>query len=147
MSIFAELFGVFMSEQIEHKGVILSINTSKAIVKIERKSACSGCHAQSACSAADKEDREIEVVLPHSDFSIGEEILVTGNYSMGLKAVLFAFVIPFLLMLISLFVSKGYVTDAFAGVISLVVLSVYYIILSFFKDQLKRRFLFIAKKL
>ena len=63
------------------------------------------------------------------------------------RAVLIAFVIPFLLILISLFILRSYVSsEALSGTIALSVLIPYYIILSFFNKKMKTKFQFHLKK-
>jgi hypothetical protein len=50
-----------MSQIIEHSGIIENINGSNIRVQIIQESACSGCHAKGACSAADLKDKYIDV--------------------------------------------------------------------------------------
>lgn len=66
---------------------------------------------------------------------------------MGLFAVLIAFVIPFLLIFISLIVLRNYTpNEAISGSISLGLLIPYYIILSLFNKKLKNKMRFSVEK-
>ena len=46
-------------------------------------SACAGCHAKSACTAADKKDKIIEVEDSSGNYQIGDAVVLTGQSSMG----------------------------------------------------------------
>lgn len=78
-------------------GTVKEIKGDRAIVHIERHSACSQCHAKGACTSADKDQQLIEV----EDFPLGlmkgaKVRIVAVEGGTPLKAVLFAFVIPIL---------------------------------------------------
>ena len=136
-----------MNQPIEHAGVIHQINGKHIRVQILQESACSGCHAKGACSAADKKDKFVDIESDDSDYKIGEQVTLYGQSSMGLFAVLLAFVIPFLLILLTLFVLKNYTdNEAISGSIALGILLPYFIILSFFNPRLKSKLKFHIKK-
>lgn len=137
-----------MSEIIEHSGIIQNVNGKHIQVKIVQLSACSSCHAKGACSAADVDDKLIDVETDRTDFSVGETVLLYGQSSMGLLAVFLAFVIPFLLILFTLLILKLYISnEALAGSIALVTLVPYFFILSRFNSTLKSKLKFQVKKL
>ena len=135
-----------MSQIIEHTGKIISIEGDQIQVLITQNSACSGCHAKSACTAADSAEKIIDVVSSDRSFKLNDEVILYGQRSSGLRAVLLAFVIPFMLILITLFVLR-YFTDnePLSGTIALSTLIPYYIILSLFKDKLKSKLQFYIK--
>lgn len=136
-----------MSEIIEHSGIIRNVNGKHIQVQIVQLSACSSCHAKGACSAADVDDKLIDVETDRTDFTVGETVTLYGQSSMGLLAVLLAFVIPFVLILIMLFILKAYTSnDVLSGAIALGALIPYYLILSQFNSKLKSKFKFQVKK-
>jgi len=136
-----------MSQLIEHAGVIHQINGKHIRVQIFQESACSACHAKGACSAADMKDKYIDVESDGFDYKIGEQVTLYGQSSMGLFAVLLAFVIPFLLILLTLFILKNYTdNEAISGSVALGTLLPYFIILSFFNSRLKSKLKFHIKK-
>jgi len=136
-----------MSQKIEHNGKITQIDGCKIQVQIIQVSACSSCHAKGACSASDMDEKIIEAESFDSTLKIGDTVQLTGESSMGLFAVLIAFVIPFLLILLSLYVSGFYTTnEAISGTISLGILIPYFIILSFFNKKLKNKLKFSVQK-
>jgi sigma-E factor negative regulatory protein RseC len=136
-----------MSQQIEHTGIITRIDNKNIRVQIVQQSACSSCHAKGACSAADMDEKFVDVESTDSSLKIGDQVVIFGQNSMGLLAVLLAFVIPFLLILLTLFVLRNLVaSDSVAGLIALGTLVPYYIILSFFNKQLKSKLRFQLKR-
>lgn len=136
-----------MSQLIEHAGVIHQIDGRHIRVQILQESACSGCHAKGACSAADMKDKFVEIESDGSDYKVGEQVTLYGQSSMGLFAVLLAFVIPFLIILLTLFILKNYIdNEAISGSIALGTLLPYFIILSFFNSRLKSKLKFHIKK-
>ena len=61
------------------------------MVCIEQQSACSACHARSACLASDKKEKLIEVKGESRQFAPGEEVMVVAQSSSGMQAVALAF--------------------------------------------------------
>lgn len=136
-----------MSQLIEHAGVIHQIDGRHIRVQILQESACSGCHAKGACSAADMKDKFVDIESDGSDYKVGEQVTLYGQSSMGLFAVLLAFVIPFLIILLTLFILKNYIdNEAISGSIALGTLLPYFLILSFFNSRLKSKLKFQIKK-
>lgn len=118
------------------------------MVQIAQLSACSSCHAKGACSASDIDEKIIEVHSSDNTLKIGDFVQLTGNASMGLFAVLIAFVIPFLLILFSLAAFNHYaVNEALSGTISLGILIPYYLVLSQFNNKLKTKLKFTISKI
>lgn len=136
-----------MSQTIEHTGIVNHIKGNQIQVLIIQQSACSSCHAKGACSASDMDEKMIEVESTDSTLQIGDRVLLYGQSSLGLFAVLIAFVIPFLIILITLFILQYYaVNEITSAGIALSVLIPYYIVLSFFNKKLKTKFKFLIKK-
>ena len=137
-----------MSEIIEHSGIIHNIQVKHIQVQIVQMSACSSCHAKGACSASDMDDKLIDVETDRDDFKVGEPVILYGQSSMGLLAVLLAFVLPFLLMLATLLLLKSYTdNEAISGSIALATMLPYYFVLSRFNNKLKSKLKFHVKKL
>jgi sigma-E factor negative regulatory protein RseC len=136
-----------MSKIIEHSGIVHQINGKHIQVQIIQQSACSGCHAKGACTAADMDDKYIDVESDQTDFKVGDPVTLLGQNSMGLFAVLLAFVLPFLLILLTLFILKQYtISEALSGSLALSILIPYYLILSLFNKKLKSKLVFQIRK-
>ena len=136
-----------MSERIEHSGFVTRVEGKNIQVQIIQMSACSSCHAKGACSAADMDEKFVDVESADDSLRIGDQVNIVGESSTGLLAVLLAFVIPFMLILTSLFVLRDIVpNEAVSGTVSLALLIPYYIILSLFNKKLKRKLQFRIEK-
>lgn len=127
-----------MSQIIEHSGIVQHIDGKHIRVQIVQESACGSCHAKSTCTAAEMKEKYVDVEAETTDFKPGDAVMLYGRSSMGLLAVLLAFVLPFLLILITLFVLRSQTdNEALSGTIALAILVPYFIILSFFNQKLK----------
>ena len=138
-----------MSESISHNGIIEKIDGNAVFVRIIQQSACSGCHAKGMCSASDQKEKIIEVNDPNSGrFHINEEVTLCGQSSLGLQAVLLAFVLP-LIIVVAAIVAGNYLQwdETTSGLTGLLLLVPYYSILYFLREKLKRKFIFTLKKL
>jgi positive regulator of sigma E activity len=112
-------------------------------VIISQQSACAGCHAKSACAVSDAEDKEIDVSFVNGVYHPGQEVTVLFRESAGFKALFYGYLLPFtlvLLMLIILFSTTN--NELISGLLALGILIPYYITLYFFRDKLKRMFIF-----
>lgn len=132
-----------MEEKVLHDGVVQQVSDNKITVVIINASACSSCHAKGACLASDMKEKEIDIVRFSGEYHIGQHVNVVGTASQGMKAVLFGYLLPFLLVLTTLFISIILTkNEALAGLLSLLILIPYYGILYFFRGYIKRSFEF-----
>nr|NQU94103.1 SoxR reducing system RseC family protein [Bacteroidota bacterium] len=136
-------------DQIMHSGIITEINRDSILVSIIAESACAACHAKGFCSVADQKEKIVEVNRDHkTDHKIGERVSVTMQRAMGMKAVLYGYFIPFVILMITLIVSiKVTGKEGVSGLISLLVLIPYFFALYMLRDKLKRNFVFKISKL
>ena len=135
--------------KIEHEGIISSIDNNYIYVKIMQTSACAECHAKTMCSLSEAKEKVIEIPNSQSNYRVGDAVTITGAPSLGLMAVFYAFVLP-LILLLSVLVVVLWLSDSEISAIlfSLVSLLVYYIVLYFYRDIMKKKFVFtLTKKL
>ncbi|MFC0876008.1 SoxR reducing system RseC family protein [Saccharicrinis sp. FJH2] len=132
------------SEAITHSGKVQKISGDCIEVEIQTGSACGHCSASDQCVAADSSTRRITVENYQGPaLNIGDWVTLTGKNRDGLTAVFFAYFLPFILVIVTLFVSNSIVdSEAISGLISLGILIPYYIVLWLFKNRLKRKFSF-----
>lgn len=137
-----------MANIITHRGIVENISGSYITVRIVQASACASCSAKGHCSSADSKEKIIEINTSQaSSYLVGEEVIVVGQMSMGMMAVLLAFIIPFFILVFSLFLLMS-VTDnneLVSGGISLALLIPYYIVLWLNQNKLKKNFSFSIK--
>jgi len=138
----------FPGQTIEHEGTIQGISGDVVRVEIISRSACADCHAKGVCSLPEQASRVIEVEGSTERFRVGEPVKVVMEYRMGLKAVFWAYILPFLIVLATLFLSSAVTPrEDIMGLSALGMLSVYYILLRLFRDRLKKTLIFKIKKL
>ena len=102
---------------IEQKGVIEEITDGLAKVRITSFTACANCFTKDSCGIYKAVDRHIEIPTRKGEFQKGELILT----SIRLK-------------------------ELYAGLISLLILVPYFTGLYFFRDHLRRTFIFTMRK-
>ena len=138
---------LFRSIMIEHQGVITDIAGHKVSVTILQQSACSSCHARGACTAADSKEKMVDIADYTGKYKVNDLVTVVGQKSMGYRAVLWAFVIPIIILVSILVVSVnawglGEIDAALAAIISLVP---YYAILYLLRNRMAGSFKFTIK--
>lgn len=131
-------------EVIKHKAEIVSVTNGIAQVKIVQQSACSACHAKSVCHVSENKEKMLDVPTGGQSFAPGESVSVEGSTRMGLKAVLYAFVIPMILLIgvVALSINLGGWSDSLAALCGLAVMGVYYFVLFLLKEKFRREFVF-----
>lgn len=139
---------MLMDELIRHEGVILSTSGEMAHVQIVQTSACSACKAKSMCMSAESQSKEMDVRMLEP-MQVGDRVEVQVRERLAWKAVLLAYILPFIVML-AVIVLLDFATnwsEAVIGTISLCAIALYYIGLSVFKHRLQTQFSFTARKL
>lgn len=135
-----------MKPDISHEGYIAEISDKKIMVQILSKSACSSCHARGMCTAFDMTEKLVEVRNDHKhQWNPGDHVDLVMTQSMGNKAVILGYFLPFILVLLTLVISSRYLGELWAGLLSLAVLVPYYILLSAFRERLSNTFEFRIK--
>ena len=129
---------------IKHLGIVENIQGSHLSVRIVQTAACS---AKGHCSSADSKDKIIDIIdTAASSYQVGEKVMVVGETSMGMMAVSLAFVLPFVLLIFSLFLLMAWIeNELYAALLSLAVLAPYYFVLWLNKTRLKQKFSFTIK--
>ena len=131
-------------DNIRHRGIISEIDHDTIHVTILAESACASCHAKGYCGVADQKEKVIEVKRNrNSNHQIGDYVSVMMQRSLGLKAVLYGYFLPFIILLLTLIVSLEQTgNEGMSGLIAILVLVPYYITLYFLRDKLKNKFVF-----
>lgn len=134
-----------MVNNIKHLGIVENINGSWLKVRIVQSSACSACSVKGHCSASETKEKLIDVYNKNGvSCRIGEQVMIVGTTSMGMKAVLLAFVLPFVVLLLALVVSLRLTAgdEVTSALIALGTLVPYYLIIYLCRKQLSRSFTF-----
>ena len=135
------------SKSIEHLGVIEQIEGSTARVVFPTHSACTACHAKGVCSVAGMQEKSVDVIHD-GDVETGEKVKVILKRSLGYKALLLGYFLPFLVVLFSLVLLTAILdNEALAGLYSLALLIPYYLIIYFYRKKIRSEFSFTIRKL
>ena len=135
-----------MTNIITHQGIVENISGSQVFVRIIQTSAFSTCSVKGHCSSADSKEKVIEVTDTSSAWKIGDEVTIIGATSMGMRAVLLAFLIPLFLLIFGLFIFKTVLhSELYGAFAALAVLIPYYYIIWLNRTRLKQKFSFTIK--
>jgi sigma-E factor negative regulatory protein RseC len=137
-----------MTDIIKHRGRVEKVEGSHVVVRIVQTSACSACSIKGHCNASESKEKLIDVFEVNASYQIGEEVVLLGTTSMGMQAVLLAFGVPLVILIVALGITM-HLTDGDALISSLVgLLSIvpYYFAIHFNKDKLKKTFSFTIEK-
>lgn len=137
-----------MAEVVSHKGRVTGCSDGKVTVEIVSESACAACHAAGLCTMAESSKKIIEVPLgTRESYVTGQEVEVCLAQKSGLKAVLFSYVIPVMILLI-LILSLSYsgLGELAVGLLSVGGTALYYLVLYLFRGKLAEGYAFYIKK-
>lgn len=129
---------------ITHPGIVQDIDSNRIHVRILSMSACASCHAKGMCTIADMEEKVIDVRRTGKQtYKVGDKVVLVMKKSLGSKAVLLGYFIPFLILISSLIIFLSLTdNELFAALLSIGLLVPYYLLLFLLKDKLSKTFEF-----
>jgi len=139
-----------VSQTITHEGIVVGVEGENVTVRFVRNSACSQCHAKALCSGSTSESESRTVVaksygLP---YYVGEEVRFTVASGVAWSAVRWAFMVPTLLVLASLFLAVHlWHSEMMACLVTFVVLAVYYFVFWLNRKRLEKRVEFVLARI
>jgi len=130
-----------------HSGIIKSIDNQHIIVTVLSQAACVSCHAKGACSAADIQEKEIEITKWQGEYTQGERVEIISNNSQGFRAVFLAYVLPLILMVTELVIgSIATDNEVITAIGALIILCAYYFMLYLFRQNVMKSMKFELRK-
>ena len=130
---------------VEHTGIVKKHDNRFVTVQITSLSACSGCHAEGACTVSGKKDKTIEIAGSYN-LKEGDCVTVQMEKSLGYSAVVLGYLIPFIVVIASLIVFLALkVKESYAGIIALLSVVPYYFFLLLYKNKINKKFVFSLK--
>ena len=144
---------------IKHDGIVIAVNgDGTVLVRIVQTSACAACKAKAMCASAESKEKEIVALFvgeeakrregERQDIKLGDEVVVMVQQKMGWKAILLAYMLPFIVMMTVVAIGNGLlgIREEVIGTAALCAMGVYYIVLGFFKDKIQKDFSYTARK-
>ena len=131
-----------MEHRISHEGIVTNTNGDEVEVKILSKSACASCNIKGACNMSEMKEKIISIPRPRDkEFSVGQEVRISMGLGQANKTVIFAYVIPVIILIGMIFTLNSLKLDeGINALISIGSLVPYYLILFLFRGKIKRKF-------
>ena len=129
-------------ETVSHEGVITKINDDSLEIKIVSQSACAACHAKSACTMSDQQEKVLLVPRPKGqEFQLFQKVNVVMGIGQGNQAAVLAYLVPIVLLLAVLFLCLGLgLGEGLSALLGIAALIPYYAVLYILRDKLKKKF-------
>jgi len=137
------------SEIIKHIGTVTSIESRCVCVEITSHSACSSCNVRMACGMSESAAKNVDVHTDKaSDFSVGDTVVVGVKKSIGITAVILAYVVPIIFLVTSLIIGLSLFeqNEGLVAISSLISVAVYYVGLYLLKDKIDNKIQFSITK-
>jgi len=127
-----------------HPAEIIQIQKNKLLVQICRPEACSGCAIKSTCQLKENTKQQLIIPTKHtSNYHIGQSITIEISNRTGFLAILYAYILPLILMLSTLIITINITpNELIVGFFSIFVLIPYYTALYLCKNHLNQKFSF-----
>jgi len=130
-------------QEIDHAGVIKTVEDGIATVEILQKTSCASCELTGVCSSSESSIKEVQVPIKNLDYKAGEHVNIVFTRSEGFTALFIGYVLPFIVMLFTMSILKAFnYDDLVAGLASLLILIPYYGSLFLLKNKIRALFEF-----
>ena len=134
------------AESISHLGEVTQCKGDRAIVQLIQHEACHSCHIKEFCGKG--EGKVVHFEVSQNNLSVGDQVSLQISPSIGFKALFWAYLFPFLLILIVIIGgSMLAIAEHWLGITALFILLPYFFGLSRFKRILKSQLNLQVKKL
>lgn len=136
-----------MSNTIRHEGIIDSIEEGCVHVRILQTSACAACKVKGYCNAAEAKEKLVDVYCDDvAAYRTGQEVTVATSSDVAARALLWAFGLPFVVMVGVLTLVLWRTGDeGLAAVSGLLSLVPYYGLLFLLRHRMRRQLAFVIE--
>ena len=125
---------------VKHEGVVSKITNDVVTISLKGNINCEACNAKAACGVSESNSKEIEISNSSQTLKLNENVEVLLKKNLGLKAVFWAYVFPFILMLTVLLIASTLFQEWIAGLLSIAILIPYYLMLYVLRNTFKKAF-------
>lgn len=140
-------FKTFDENLVKHEGIVSKISNNSITIALKGNLHCESCNAKSACGVLDADSTEIEINAPVQSLELNENVEVFLEKGLGLKAVFWAYVFPFILLFAALLIASAVYQEWIAGLLAIGILIPYYLLLYVLKNSFKSAFKVSVSKL
>jgi sigma-E factor negative regulatory protein RseC len=132
-----------------HQGKVKEIRDHFLFVEIERSAACASCHAKSACFASQRKNEIVPIFTDEANtYQIDEIVQVSFKKSIGAKAIVIAYLCPFLVLSMGLFLTYYLTKNELLSIcVSFVATALYFLLIKKMDNKLKKQFTFSVSKI
>ena len=133
-----------MSQKICHSGIVERIDDGCVHVRIVQTSACAACKVAGYCNAAESKEKIIDVYCDSvAAYQVGQQVVVSTSGQVAVKALLWAFGVPFvLLMTVLVLVLLLTANEGLAALSALAALLPYYLVLWLLRNKMREQLAF-----
>lgn len=137
-----------MGAVVEHAGVVKAVAEGRVDVEITVESACGSCKARSQCAMSEQAEKVVTVWTEIADaYEVGQQVTVEMEQVMGIKAVVYAYVVPFFIILgVLLVLMECGAGEVVSGLSALGACALYYIGLWLLRHKLEKIIVFRIKQ-
>ena len=128
-----------MSE-ILHTGIVRKKNNSEVEVEIVDGVECSTCSLHGACNISETREKFVRVVSDDTDFQEGETVKIQMSHQMAFRALFWAYLFPFIIVIFSIIIISLFVNELVAGLVSILFLFIYYFLIYINKQYFNKIF-------
>jgi len=126
--------------EIIHRGIVERTAGGDLQVQMTDGLECESCTIKGACHIGESRDTSIRISDAHMDFREGEEVTVHLSTQLAFRALFWAYIFPFIIMVGGLVILSIYLTEAMAGLVSIGFLAIYYLVIYLSKSYFDREF-------
>jgi len=133
-----------MNQTIHHSGIVDSVEDGCVHVRIVQTSACAACKVAGYCNAAESKEKIIDVYCDsYAKYKVGQPVGVYTTGGVEVKALLWAFGIPFILLLCVLFTTWSLTDDeGLSALCAILALVPYYFTIWLLRDKIREQLTF-----
>lgn len=136
-----------MAKIMEHDACIVAVYPAEKRVEAEMmvSSACGDCKAKSVCGG-EQESRVVSAYTDHPEvYKVGDQVTISIEQIMGYKAITLSYIVPLVVMIVTLALTHSRWGDLVAGVSALGACALYFIVLALFRKRLEKVIVFSVK--
>ena len=130
-----------MAQTVEHIATVIRADDDVVEAELTVQSACAVCHARSVCGLGESKRKRVEIATPDAAAYVpGESVVVSIESNMGMTAVFWAYVMPFVVLLGALIVSSAAgAGDGVSALAALAATALYFVALYLCRARLERK--------